>query len=88
MLFKYQGFDSNGKKLKSKIEALNLNEAKSKLKAKNILYTSLIEEDFNFSKFSFKRKRTLSLSSLSYLSRDLSIYLNSGISLISAINLL
>jgi len=88
MLFKYQGFDSNGKKLKSKIEALNLNEAKSKLKAKNILYTSLEEEDFNFSKISFKRKRTLSLSSLSYLSRDLSIYLNSGISLISAINLL
>jgi general secretion pathway protein F/type IV pilus assembly protein PilC len=88
MLFKYQGFDHNGKKLKSKIEALNLSEAKSKLKAKNILYTSLDEEDFNFSKFSFKRKRTLSLSSLSYLSRDLSIYLNSGISLISAINLL
>ena len=88
MLFKYQGFDSNGKKLKSKIEALNLEEAKSKLKAKNILYTSLLEEDFNFSKFSFKRKKTLSLSTLSYLSRDLSIYLNSGISLISAINLL
>ena len=88
MLFKYQGFDISGKKIKSKIEALNLNEAKSKLKAKGILYTSLDEEDFNFSKFSFKRKRTLTLSSLSYLSRDLSIYLNSGISLISAINLL
>ncbi len=88
MLFKYQGFDSNGKKLKSKIEALNLSEAKSKLKSKNILYTSLIEEDFSFSKFSLKRKKTLSLSTLSYLSRDLSIYLNSGISLISAINLL
>ena len=88
MLFKYQGFDSNGKKLKAKIEALNLNEAKSKLKVKGILYTSLVEEDFNFSKFSFKRRKTLSLSSLSYLSRDLSIYLNSGISLISSINLL
>ena len=88
MLFKYQGFDSNGKKLKDKIEALNLNEAKSKLKVKGILYTSLVEEDFNFSKFSFKRRKTLSLSSLSYLSRDLSIYLNSGISLISSINLL
>lgn len=88
MLFKYQGFDHNGKKIKAKIEALNLLEAKAKLKAKNILYTSLVEEDFNFSKFSFKRKKTLNLSSLSYLSRDLSIYLNSGISLISAINLL
>ncbi|MAC85059.1 MAG: hypothetical protein CL624_13095 [Arcobacter sp.] len=87
MLFKYQGFDTNGKKIKAKIEALNLNEAKAKLKARNILYISL-EEDFNFSKISFKRRKTLSLSSLSYLSRDLSIYLNSGISLISAIKLL
>lgn len=88
MLFKYQGFDSTGKKIKSKLEAANLKEAKSKLKAKGILYTSLEEESFNISKISFKRKRRLDLSTLSYLSRDLSMYLNSGISLISAINLL
>ncbi len=88
MLFRYKGFDSNGKKIKSKVEATNLKEAKSKLKAKGILYTSVYEYSFNFSKVSFKRKKTLNLSALSYLSRDLSIYLNSGISLISAINLL
>jgi type II secretory pathway component PulF len=88
MLFKYSGFDTNGLKVKSKLEAASLIEAKSKLKAKGILYTSLEEENFNFSKFSFKRRKTLDLSALSYLSRDLSIYLNSGISLISAINLL
>jgi general secretion pathway protein F/type IV pilus assembly protein PilC len=88
MLFKYSGFDSNGKKVKSKVEAANLEEAKAKLKAKGILYTSLFEDSLNFSKISFKRKKSLNLSSLSYISRDLSIYLNSGISLISAINLL
>lgn len=88
MLFKYQGFDSNGLKVKSKLEAATIEEAKSKLKAKSILYTTLEEENFNFSKFSFKRKKSLNLSALSYLSRDLSIYLDSGISLISAINLL
>jgi len=88
MLFKYQGFDSNGVKVKSKLEAATLEEAKSKLKAKSILYTSLEEESFNFSKISFKRKRTLNLSALANLSRDLSIYLDSGISLISAIALL
>ena len=88
MLFKYQGFDSNGLKVKSKLEASTLEEAKSKLKAKSILYTTLEEENFNFSKFSFKRKKSLNLSALSYLSRDLSIYLDSGISLISSINLL
>ena len=88
MLFKYSGFDSNGIKVKSKLEAANLQEAKAKLKVKGILYTSLNEDSFNFSKISFKRKRALDLSSLSYLSRDLSIYLNSGISLIDAIKLL
>lgn len=88
MLFKYQGFDKNGLKVKSKLEATSIEEVKSKLKVKGILYTYLEKENFNFSKFSFKRKKILDLSTLSYLSRDLSIYLNSGISLISSINLL
>ena len=88
MLFKYQGFDSNGVKVKSKLEATTIQEAKSKLKAKSILYTSLEEESFNFSKFSLKRKKSLNLSALAILSRDLSIYLDSGISLISAVELL
>ena len=88
MLFKYQGFDSNGVKVKSKLEAATIQEAKSKLKAKSILYTSLEEESFNFSKFSLKRKKSLNLSALAILSRDLSIYLDSGISLISAVELL
>ncbi len=88
MLFKYQGFDSSGLKVKAKLEAGSVQEAKSKLKAKGILYTKLEEDNFNFSKISFKRRKKLDLSTLSYLSRDLSMYLNSGISLISAINLL
>ncbi|MGA1933231.1 type II secretion system F family protein [Arcobacter sp. YIC-464] len=88
MLFKYQGIDSDGNKVKAKLEASNLQEAKAKLKARSILYTSLEEENFNFSKISLKRKKSLDLSTLSYISRDLSIYLNSGISLISAIELL
>lgn len=88
MLFKYAGFNENGKKVKGKLEASSLAEVKVKLKAKGILYTSLDEENFNISKISFKRKKVLELSELSYLSRDLSMYLNSGISLISAIKLL
>ena len=88
MLFRYSGFDSNGLKVKSKLEASNLEEAKAKLKAKSILHTSLEEENFSLSKFSFKRRKSISLANLSYLSRDLSIYLNSGISLIQSIDLL
>ncbi len=88
MLFKYSGFDTNGLKVKSKLEASNLEEAKAKLKAKAILHTSIEEEVFSLSKISFKRKKAIKLADLSYLSRDLSIYLNSGISLIQSIDLL
>ena len=88
MLFKYSGFDSNGLKVKSKLEAASLEEAKAKLRAKSILHTSLEEENFSLSKFSFKRRKSINLANLSYLSRDLSIYLNSGISLIQSIDLL
>ena len=88
MLFKYSGINTDGKKVKSKLEASSLLEAKSKLKAKGVLYTSLNEENFNLSSFSIKRKKSLNLLDLSYFSRDLSIYLNSGISLIMAIDLL
>lgn len=88
MLFKYSGIDSTGRKVKSKIEAISLDEAKQKLKVKGILYTSLNEDTLNFGKLSFKRTRKLDLSTLSYLSRDLSIYLNSGMTLITSMNLL
>ncbi|WP_072682464.1 type II secretion system F family protein [Arcobacter sp. LA11] len=88
MLYKYSGFDSTGLKVKSKIEAISLEEAKIKLKAKGILYTSLKEDTFNFGKVSFKRSKKLDLPTLSYLSRDLSIYLKSGITLIGSMNLL
>jgi type II secretory pathway component PulF len=37
MIFKYKGIDSKGKKVKDKIEALSISEAKSKLKVKGII---------------------------------------------------
>ncbi|XPV67457.1 MAG: type II secretion system F family protein [Halarcobacter sp.] len=88
MLYKYSGLDKSGLKIKSKIEASSVEDAKLKLKAKGILYTSLKEDSIDFGKVSFKRRKKLDLSTLSYISRDLSIYLNSGITLISSINLL
>ncbi|PLY08326.1 MAG: type II secretion system F family protein [Arcobacter sp.] len=88
MLYKYSGFDSAGLKVKAKVEAISLEEAKTKLKVKGILYTKIEEDSFNFGKISFKRSIKLDLSTLSYLSRDLSIYLKSGITLMSSMNLL
>ena len=89
MLFKYKGIDASGRKVKSTIEAVSLDAAKSKLKVKNVLYTK-IKPTFShsLSRSSFRSASQINPLTLSYLSRDLSIYLKSGISLVKAIKLL
>ena len=89
MLFKYQGFDKLGNKVKSSIEAKDLAEAKIKIKLKGIIYTSIKEQSFSSEKLLFLKKRyKINDMVLSSISRDLSIYLNSGISLLSAMKLI
>ncbi|RXJ68314.1 secretion system protein F [Halarcobacter ebronensis] len=89
MLFKYKGLDQSGKKISSKIEANSIEEAKIKLKAKKIILKQLQEnKDPQFFKNSLTYSKTINASILSEFSRDLSIYLNSGISIISAIKLI
>ena len=89
MLFKYTGIDSRGKKVKSKLEAVSLNDAKSKLKAKNIIYKTVQEEtNISLAQISLKRKPKIKIVLLSTISRDLSMYLNAGISIVNAIKLI
>jgi len=89
MLFKYDGFDRTGTKIKAKIEATNLSEAKAKLKARKIIYTNIQEDSYSiFNKLSLRRTTKIDPLTLSIISRDLSIYLNSGISLFSSIKLI
>jgi len=89
MLFKYSGFDKYGKKTKGTIESDTLKGAKAQLKQKKIIYTKLDEDNYSFFKnFSFKRKVKIKPLVLSTISRDLSIYLKSGISLLNAIKLI
>ncbi len=85
MIFKYSGVDKKGKKVKSKLEAGSLEEAKSRLKAQKIIYKNIKEEKGNF--FNFKKTYSIKPSELSSLSRDFSLYLRSGISLVNAVNL-
>lgn len=57
MIFKFKGIDSYGKKVSDKIEAVSLAEAKSKLKAKNIIYQSISEDSASlFANFNFTKK--------------------------------
>lgn len=89
MLFRYKGIDSTGKNVKAKIEANTLEEAKAKLKIKKILYTKIEKNSIQtFFKFDFKRSSRVDVLTLSYISRDLSIYIKAGISLVQAIKLL
>ncbi len=88
MIFKYTGFDSSGKKVKARIEAKDIEEVKKKLKSRDIIYESIKESGESFlSKIDFKRKHTLSAKHLSALSRNLAIYLKSGIPIVNVIRL-
>jgi general secretion pathway protein F/type IV pilus assembly protein PilC len=88
LIFKYSGFDKSGSKVKARIEAEDLDEAKKKLKSRGIIYDSIKESGEGFSqKFNFKRKHTLSAKHLASLSRNIAIYLKSGIPIVNVIRL-
>jgi general secretion pathway protein F/type IV pilus assembly protein PilC len=88
MIFKYKGIDREGKKLKDRVEALSLEEAKSKLKAKGVVYQTLQEDSPAFyEKFDLSTKYKISPKDLASLSRELSMYIRSGISIVSALKI-
>ena len=88
MIFSYKGFSAKGKKLSDKIEATTLAEAKAKLKAEGILYQSINEQSASlFEGLSFSRRYKVQALELSQLSRELSMYIRSGISIVSAIKI-
>ncbi len=89
MIFKYKGINSEGKNLSDKVEALTLAEAKSKLKAQNIIYKSIKEDSASFfDNLEFSRKYKISSKELSSLSRELSMYIRSGITIVSALKII
>ena len=89
MIFKYKGLDSKGKNVSDKIEANSLHEAKSKLKFKKIIYKSIREESPSLLKnIDLSRKYRISAKDLSSLSRELSMYIRSGITIVSALKII
>jgi general secretion pathway protein F/type IV pilus assembly protein PilC len=88
LIFKYVGYDASGKKVKARIEALDLADAKSRLKSKGIIYESItLSGDSLLKRFNLKRKHTLSAKQLASLSRNIAIYLKSGIPIVNVIRL-
>jgi general secretion pathway protein F/type IV pilus assembly protein PilC len=88
MIFKYVGYDTHGKKVKARIEANDEDEAKKKLKSRGIMYESITESSEGFlNKLTFKRAQKLSSTKLSQFSRNIAIYLRSGIPIVNVIKL-
>jgi len=88
MVYKYRGLDANGKKTKGIIEASGLDDAKKRLRSQQIFYTSLTQQkSSSIGNITLARKKSLNATELSTLSRDLSIYIKAGISIVNALKL-
>ena len=86
MLFKYKGFDTTGKKVKGTINANSVEEAGQKLKSQGIYHEGVTAtSEFSLEGFS---KRQISGELLAIFSKELSSYLNSGMTILTAIRLL
>ncbi len=86
MLFKYKGVDQSGKNVKGTITASSIKEAKQKLRTQSIYYQALVPtQKLSMEAFS---KRQMPGVKLSGFSKELSSYLNSGMTIITAIKLL
>lgn len=86
MLFKYKGFDKTGKKVKGTVTASSVEEAGQKLRNKQIYHEGLTPtKEFSLEAFS---KRQMPGELLSTFSKELSSYLHSGMTILTAIKLL
>lgn len=89
MQFHYKGLNGTGELLSDTIEALTIDEAKMKLKTLGIFYSEiLVSKGSLLDILSLFRERKMASSLLARLSRDLAVYLNAGIPLSRALNLL
>jgi type IV pilus assembly protein PilC len=89
MIFKYKGVNADGKRVSEKLEASTLAEAKSKLKAQNVIYTSVDEDSVSFfDSLELSRKYKITPKELSSLSRELSMYIRSGVTIVSALKII
>ncbi len=89
MVYKYKGLDRSGSKAQGRIEAPTLGDAKRRLQAQGILFEWVKESGESWwQKLQGIRRAPLPTKELSNFSRNLSIYLKSGVPLIKAINLL
>ncbi|MDR1912433.1 MAG: type II secretion system F family protein [Helicobacteraceae bacterium] len=88
MLYKYRAIDKKGELQKGEIEAASAEEAAAKIRAKGLLFDRLSPAKPSILSRLFKGRRDkIAPNALARISRDLSIYLKAGISIVNAIRL-
>lgn len=88
MEFVYQGLRTEGTKIKGKLEASSLDEAKRQLRAQGIIYSSLhLQRSSLFEVFGIFGTRPIPSALLTRISRDLAVYLRAGVPLTRALSL-
>ncbi len=88
MLFRYRALDRTGGRQKGVIEATDRGEAAAKLQARGLLFESLKPaSEPLLARLGKRRRSQMDPQLLSRISRDLAIYLKSGISIVNAIRL-
>ncbi len=88
MIFRYVGYDKGGNKVKARVEAHSIDDAKKKLKARGIIYESIKEVKRSFlDDIDFNSSSKIPTDKLSQLTKNLAIYLKSGIPILKVIKL-
>ena len=89
MIYKYKGFNEKGKKESGRVEAISVEEAKAKLKARSFIYESVAQEKASFTqKIKVNRARVIPNKVLINLSREIAAYIRSGVTIVSTMKLL
>jgi general secretion pathway protein F/type IV pilus assembly protein PilC len=88
MIYKFNGFDKNGIKRIGKIEADTIELARNKLKIDGFLIDEIMVINDNQNILSFlNRQSKIKYVDLANLSRELSMYMKSGITIVNAIKI-
>jgi general secretion pathway protein F/type IV pilus assembly protein PilC len=88
LIFRYVGYDKGGNKVKARVEAHSIDDAKKKLKARGIIYESIKEVKRSFlDDIDFNSSSKIPTDKLSQLTKNLAIYLKSGIPILKVIKL-
>ena len=79
--FSYSAYDAQGAKIGGQIEALTIDEARQLLHERDLMITSIAEDKKNSNEVYLFARRRVSSQELEYLTSELALLLNSGVTI-------